>query len=160
MESNLRSYPWRWENAFDNMTCVYHQCVRGHKTIITMMRLSILFMAATGTAAFTTSPFVHHGSSAAIRMSSTAAEASPVPVVITGNNIEVTPALEEYVNKRLERPLGKLAKSGSILDCDVHLSVNKNPKVSVETYHGRVDGTWPSIKSQYHWYHVEFYVSQ
>ena len=53
-----------------------------------------------------------------------------VNYVITGNNIEVTDSLTEYVNKKLDKTVGKLAASGSIKECDVHFSVNKNPKVS------------------------------
>ena len=52
-----------------------------------------------------------------------------VPITVTGNNIEVTPALQDYVVKKLERTVGKLASSGAVKDCDVHLIVNKNPKV-------------------------------
>jgi len=52
-----------------------------------------------------------------------------VPIVVTGNNVEVTSALMDYVNKKLERTVGKLASSGAVMECDVHLSVNKNPKV-------------------------------
>ena len=52
-----------------------------------------------------------------------------VPITVTGNNIDVTDALVEYVQKKLERPLGKLRANGTIRHCDVHLSVNKNPKV-------------------------------
>jgi putative sigma-54 modulation protein len=65
-----------------------------------------------------------HGRSSALRMSTEA-----VPITVTGNNIEVTPALNEYVVKKLERTVGKLASSGAVKDCDVHLVVNKNPKV-------------------------------
>ena len=57
-------------------------------------------------------------------------ESSSVPIVVTGNNVEVTPALMDYVNKKLERTIGKLSSSGAVMECDVHLSVNKNPKVS------------------------------
>jgi len=57
-------------------------------------------------------------------------EETSVPIVVTGNNIEVTPALMDYVNTKLEKTVGKLASSGAVMDCDVHLSVNKNPKVS------------------------------
>jgi len=56
-------------------------------------------------------------------------EVSTVPIVITGNNVEVTPALMEYVNSKLDRVIGKLASGGAIQSCDVHLSVNRNPKV-------------------------------
>eukprot|EP00568_Trieres_chinensis_P017692 CAMPEP_0183328296 /NCGR_PEP_ID=MMETSP0160_2-20130417/84207_1 /TAXON_ID=2839 ORGANISM="Odontella Sinensis, Strain Grunow 1884" /NCGR_SAMPLE_ID=MMETSP0160_2 /ASSEMBLY_ACC=CAM_ASM_000250 /LENGTH=255 /DNA_ID=CAMNT_0025496455 /DNA_START=77 /DNA_END=844 /DNA_ORIENTATION=- len=58
-----------------------------------------------------------------------AAAAAGVPIVITGNNVEVTPAMNDYVMKKLERTVGKLASSGAVKDCDVHLTVNKNPKV-------------------------------
>ena len=54
---------------------------------------------------------------------------SKVPITITGNNIVVTEALVDYINKKLDRPFGKLRSNGAIKDCDVHLSVNKNPKV-------------------------------
>lgn len=52
-----------------------------------------------------------------------------IPITVTGNNIVVTAALLEYVNRKLERPLGKLRANGAIQECEVHLSVNKNPKV-------------------------------
>jgi len=52
-----------------------------------------------------------------------------VPVVITGNNMEVTPALMDHVNKKMEKVLGKLARSGLIRECDVHLVVSRNPEV-------------------------------
>mmetsp|Transcript_23047 Transcript_23047/g.34025 ORF Transcript_23047/g.34025 Transcript_23047/m.34025 type:complete len:235 (-) Transcript_23047:525-1229(-) len=52
-----------------------------------------------------------------------------VPITVTGNNIEVTDSLVEYVNTKLERPLGKLRSNGVVKDCTVHLIVNKNPKV-------------------------------
>mmetsp|Transcript_15703 Transcript_15703/g.28568 ORF Transcript_15703/g.28568 Transcript_15703/m.28568 type:complete len:242 (-) Transcript_15703:267-992(-) len=61
-----------------------------------------------------------------LQMSSTE---SVVPIIITGNNIDVTPALSDYVNKKLSNTVGKLTSTGIVLDCDVHLSVNKNPKV-------------------------------
>jgi len=57
-------------------------------------------------------------------------EKSGVPIIITGNNIEVTPSLMDYVNRKVERTVGKFAFNGAIIECDVHLSVNKNPKVS------------------------------
>ena len=53
-----------------------------------------------------------------------------VNYVVTGNNIEMTPSLNEYVNKKLDKVVGKLSASGAVQECDVHLSVNKNPKVS------------------------------
>jgi len=71
--------------------------------------------------------FTPHQYRTLFQMSSS--EASVVPIVITGNNVEVTPALMEYVNSKLDRVIGKLASGGAIQSCDVHLSVNRNPKV-------------------------------
>lgn len=61
-----------------------------------------------------------------LHMSST--EASSVPYVITGNNIDVTPALNEYVSAKLDKTVQKIT-TNTINECDVHLTVNKNPKV-------------------------------
>lgn len=52
-----------------------------------------------------------------------------VPIVVTGNNIELTPALMDYVTSKVERTLGKISSHGWVRECDVHLTVNKNPKV-------------------------------
>lgn len=52
-----------------------------------------------------------------------------VSYVITGNNIDVTPALNEYVSAKLDKIVGKIS-TNAINECDVHLTVNKNPKVS------------------------------
>jgi Sigma 54 modulation protein / S30EA ribosomal protein len=56
-----------------------------------------------------------------------------IPIVVTGNNIDLTEALENYVKQKLERPLDKIGTSGLThgVSCDVHLVVNKNPKVCV-----------------------------
>ena len=68
-----------------------------------------------------------------------------VPIILNGQNIELTPALIDHVNKRIGGPLKKLASNGAVTECDVVLSVNKNPKVSA-IYHSviRVDATRPS----------------
>ncbi|KAG7338377.1 SSU ribosomal protein S30P sigma 54 modulation protein [Nitzschia inconspicua] len=55
--------------------------------------------------------------------------AGDVSLVITGNNIDLTPALQEYVEKRIGSILNKLGSGGIVRECDVHLSVCKNPKV-------------------------------
>ena len=52
-----------------------------------------------------------------------------VPITLTGDNIDLTPALQEYANEKLERTLGKLSSVSGVTHCDVHLTVNKNPKV-------------------------------
>ena len=54
------------------------------------------------------------------------------PIVITGDNIDLTPALSDYVNQKIERTLGKLPTAVS--HCDVYLTVNKNPKVRGEGF--------------------------
>jgi Sigma 54 modulation protein / S30EA ribosomal protein len=54
--------------------------------------------------------------------------ASSIPLVVEGKNIEITEALMEHVNKRLGGPLKKLGKN-VVRECDVVLSVNRNPKV-------------------------------
>jgi len=51
-------------------------------------------------------------------------------LVVTGNNIELTPALKDYVDKRIGGLLEKLGGGGIVRECDVHLSVCKNPSVS------------------------------
>jgi putative sigma-54 modulation protein len=51
------------------------------------------------------------------------------PIVITGDNIDLTPALSDYVNQKIEKTLGKIPTAVS--HCDVYLTVNKNPKVSL-----------------------------
>mmetsp|Transcript_23642 Transcript_23642/g.55962 ORF Transcript_23642/g.55962 Transcript_23642/m.55962 type:complete len:139 (-) Transcript_23642:1033-1449(-) len=52
-----------------------------------------------------------------------------VNLVLTGNNIDLTEALQEQVNKRIGGLLQKLGSGGLVRECDVHLSVYKNPKV-------------------------------
>jgi len=52
-----------------------------------------------------------------------------VPITITGDNIDLTPALSDYVNQKVDRTLGKLSTVSSVSNCDVFLTVNKNPKV-------------------------------
>ncbi|EED96525.1 light-repressed protein a [Thalassiosira pseudonana CCMP1335] len=49
------------------------------------------------------------------------------PIVVTGDNIDLTPALSDYVNSKIEKTVGKLPLAVS--HCDVYLTVNKNPKV-------------------------------
>jgi len=52
-----------------------------------------------------------------------------LPIILNGQNIDLTPALVDHVNKRIGSPLEKLASNGAVTECDVVLSVNKNPKV-------------------------------
>lgn len=52
-----------------------------------------------------------------------------VPITISGDNIDLTPAISDYVNSKVERTLGKLSSVSAVSHCDVFLTVNKNPKV-------------------------------
>jgi len=46
-------------------------------------------------------------------------------LVLTGNNIDLTPSLEEYAEKRIGGLLDKLGGGGLVRECEVHLSVSK-----------------------------------
>lgn len=92
-----------------------------------MMRIVLLsFLGVTSLTSGFTTPCVST-SRPQVSLSSTAEDT--VPVLVAGTNIELTDALVEYVNKRIGGNLNKLSSNGAILECDVHLSVNKNPKV-------------------------------
>lgn len=67
-------------------------------------------------------------SSCSSKLYSTTAADETAKIIITGNNIEVTPALSDYVETKLEKTLEKF-KSDNIKEVDVHMVVNKNPKV-------------------------------
>ncbi len=54
-----------------------------------------------------------------------------VPITITGDNVDLTPALSDYVNLKVDRTLGKLSSVSGVSHCDVYLTVNKNPKVNI-----------------------------
>jgi hypothetical protein len=90
------------------------------------MRVFLFFLLASHVAGFTVlhSPL---SSSTALRMSTETDQ--EVPIILNGQNIELTPALIEHVNKQIGGPLKKLASHGAVTMCDVVLSVNKNPKV-------------------------------
>jgi hypothetical protein len=61
--------------------------------------------------------------------SSTEIATNNLPIIVNGHNIALTPALVEHVNKRIGGVLSKLATNGAVRECDVVLSVSKNPKV-------------------------------
>ena len=65
----------------------------------------------------------------ALHMSTTDQE---VPIVVNGQNIELTEALTEHVKFKIGGTLAKLASGGAVTECDVFLSVSKNPKVCVQ----------------------------
>ena len=63
------------------------------------------------------------------RFSTTEDAALDVPLVVEGKNIEITEALMAHIQKRIGGPLKKLSSNGLVNECDVILSVSKNPKV-------------------------------
>jgi hypothetical protein len=67
----------------------------------------------------------------ALQMSTTNQE---VPIIMNGDNIEITDALKEHVKMRIGGTLAKLASGGAVTECDVVLSVSKNPKVCISVY--------------------------
>lgn len=91
------------------------------------MRLTIIALQALAVSGFVMQPASRTMSHRPLFMSTVE---NTVPITVTGDNIEVTESLLDYVNTKLERPLGKLRSNGVIKDCAVHLIVNKNPKVS------------------------------
>lgn len=61
---------------------------------------------------------------------SSEADATTVPLVISGRNLEVTDALTDHVKKRIGNVVNKLSGNNVVKECDVILSVSKNPKVN------------------------------
>jgi len=103
------------------------------------MRVPVLcfLLTAAAVSAFHVAPTRRSRGPAALRMSSSdsTTDQTAVPIVVKGQNVDLTPALTEYVNKRIGGHLNKLSSGGAVRECDVILSVSKNPKVSR-------DGPW------------------
>lgn len=55
-------------------------------------------------------------------------------ITITGDNVEVTPAMKEYVVKKLGKSLGKIDDHG-VISADVHLKVVNAPKTGTKHSH-------------------------
>lgn len=93
-----------------------------------MMLTCLLFLSLLSSAAAFTPPAFGSRLSptTSLQMSTTDQE---VPIILKGQNIELTAALVEHVNKRIGGTLGKLASGGAVTECDVVLSVSKNPRV-------------------------------
>lgn len=95
------------------------------------MRYSLLFTAATITTSSAFTTLTQRSFSSISKIASPLQMSTEsVSYVITGNNIDVTPALHDYVDSKLDKIIGKIS-SNAISECDVHLSVNKNPKVKL-----------------------------
>lgn len=91
------------------------------------MRLTSLLLLLCGSTAAFTAVYPVARSGSALHSSPT----TNLPIILSGHNIDLTPSLVEHVNKRIGGTLAKLASHGSVRECDVVLSVNKNPKVSI-----------------------------
>lgn len=91
--------------------------------------LMLLFSMATSSVGF--SPVPQFSTTRSASSSSNLHMSSPVkvPITISGDNIDLTPALSDYVNQKVDRTLGKLSSVSAVSHCDVYLTVNKNPKV-------------------------------
>lgn len=89
--------------------------------------LVLLFSAMATSSAFSPTPQYSRtmNSNKGLHMSSPV----KVPITISGDNIDLTPALSDYVNQKVDRTLGKLSAVSAVSNCDVFLTVNKNPKV-------------------------------
>jgi Sigma 54 modulation protein / S30EA ribosomal protein len=85
--------------------------------------------------ATTTSSSSMIGDDSNAAVDSTTADNTNLPlIVVTGHHVELTTSLVEYINKRIGNILSKLANHGAVRECDVVLSVNKNPKVNQYIY--------------------------
>lgn len=92
-----------------------------------MMRISaLLLLSPLLASAFCPHSLPQHRSTA---LQVAAEPDTDINLILNGNNIELTPALNSYVEKRIGTPLRKLGGGGVVRDVDVHLSVYKNPKV-------------------------------
>lgn len=92
--------------------------------------LLLLLLAPLSTSAFTLppcQPASRNPSTTAVFLSDSVETGTNL--VLTGNNIDLTPALEDYAQKRIGGLLEKLGGGGLVRECEVHLSVSKNPKV-------------------------------
>jgi hypothetical protein len=92
------------------------------------MRLSLLVTGTIISASTAFAPLTTRHTSPKFGLAPLHMSTESVSYVITGNNIDVTPALNEYVSTKLDKVVGKIS-TDAISECDVHLTVNKNPKV-------------------------------
>ena len=67
-------------------------------------------------------------------------------VLIHGRNLEITPALREYTNTKLERVTSHFGDA--IREADVHLSVARNPRVPQQTAEVTVFANGTVIRAQ------------
>lgn len=110
-------------------------------SLFTMLRItSLLFLSPLLAGAFVAKNRSPVGRNAALLHMST--EVEDINLVLNGNNIHLTDAISDYVEKRIGGPLRKLGGGGIVRECDVHLSVYKNPKVSLFSIYLCFDSSW------------------
>merc|ERR1712091_540231 len=74
------------------------------------------------------------------------AQVQRMKVLIHGRNLEITPALREYTNTKLERATSHFGDA--IREADVHLSVARNPRVPQQTAEVTVFANGTVIRAQ------------
>lgn len=94
-----------------------------------MMRLASILLLSPLLASAFIAPTNIHSSRTALKVAAEPDTGNDINLILNGNNIELTPALSDYVEKRIGAPLRKLGGGGVVREVDVHLSVYKNPKV-------------------------------
>lgn len=93
-----------------------------------MLVTSLLFLPLLSSA-FSTPNYAPKAIRSALQVAVEPETDSDINLILNGNNIDLTPALSSYVEKRIGSPLRKLGSGGIVREVDVHLSVCKNPKV-------------------------------
>ena len=91
--------------------------------------LLLLLLAPLSASAFTVLPSQSSTSTTAIFMSDSVDTSK---LVLTGNNIDLTDSLKEHAEKRIGGLLDKLGNGGLVKECEIHLSVSKNPSVRAQ----------------------------
>lgn len=94
-----------------------------------LWRSLLTFASLYSASAFAPSPAGGRATSSTYGPLFSTEEALDVPLVVEGKNIEITEALDAHIQKRIGGPLKKLSGNGQVIECDVILSVSKNPKV-------------------------------
>ena len=67
-------------------------------------------------------------------------------LLIHGRNLEVTPAIRDYTEEKLQRAIGHF--DGMVKEADVHLSVARNPRVPQQTAEVTVFANGTVIRAQ------------
>lgn len=52
-----------------------------------------------------------------------------MPMIVTGNNVEMTPALKDYAMQKVDKVVSKHKEY--VIKADIHLTVNRNPSVKL-----------------------------